>query len=199
LRPSRLQLTVRWTMLLAWVVGVDAAATNWTLAATKRVVLKGLSNGDVSRRDYFGYDGSQVTVGTENMTGKTTIVSNRPPTATGLCYVWWPSVAGGIVTLLVLALAATRKGRRLIAEFPLPRMTTRRLMIVVAVIAIEAVLIINVAKSNRVNWDFRNYRRPSPWPPLLIGLVAPPTVVLLQAFGRSRSIGAEKNSSEHNQ
>jgi hypothetical protein len=140
-----------------------------------------------------------VTVGTANMTGKTTIVSNRPPTATGLCDVWWPSVAGGIITLLVLALAATRNGRRLIAEFPLPRMTTRRLMIVVAVTAFEAVLIINVAKSNRVNWDFLNYRRPSPWPALLICLVAPPTLVLLQAFGRTRSAGAEENSSEHNQ
>jgi hypothetical protein len=199
LRSSRLRLTVRWTILLAWVVGLDAAATNWTLAATKRRPVIMFANGDVHRTNYRGFDGSQVIAYSEHMTGKTTILGKLPPTATGLCYVWWPGVAGGFITLAILGLAATRNGRRLIEEFPLPRMTTRRLMIAVAVIAIEAVLIINVAKSNRVNWDFRNYRRPSPWPPLLIGLVAPPTVVLLQAFGRSRSAGAEKNFSEHSQ
>jgi hypothetical protein len=195
LRPSRLQLTVRWTILLAWVAGLDAAATNWTLAATKRVAHKGLSNGDVSRRNYFGYDGSLVAVVTENMTGKTTILSNRPPTATGLCYVWWPSLAAGVITPVVLALAATRNGRRLIGEFPLPGMTTRRLMIAVAVIAIEAALIINVARNfNRATWDFRNHRRPSPWPPILICLAVPPTLVFLSAFGRTRSTGAEENA-----
>jgi hypothetical protein len=199
LQPSHLQLTVRWTILLAWVVGLDAAATNWTLAATKRLPVIMPSSGGARRTDYRGFDGSRVISLSDHMTGKTTILRKLPPTATGLCYVWWPAVAGGFITLAILGLAATRNGRRLIGEFPLPRMTTRRLMIVVAVIAIEAVLIINVAKSNRVNWDFRNYRRPSPWPPLLIGLVAPPTVVLLQTFGRSRSAGAEKKSSEHSQ
>ena len=191
LRPSRLQLTVRWTILLAWVVGLDAAATHWTLAATKRVVRKGLGNGEGHRRHHFGYDGSQVTVYSEHMTGKSIIEAKRPPTAAGRRYVWWPSVAGVVVTLATLALAATHNGRRLIAEFPLRGMTTRRLMIAVAVIGIEAVLVINVAKSNRVSWDFLNYRRPSPWPPLSWPR-APPTLALLQAFGRTRSTGAEK-------
>lgn len=199
MRPSRPQLTVRWTILLAWVVAIDAAATNWTLAATKRLPVIMPSSGGDRRTDYRGFDGSRVISYSEGMTGKTTILRKLPPTATGLCYVWWPAAAGGFITLAILGLAATRNGRRLIGEFPPPRMTTRRLMIAVAVIAIEAVLIINVAKSNRVNWDFLNYRRPSRWPLLLIGLVAPPTLVLLQAFGRTRSAGAEKNSSEHNQ
>ena len=199
MKPSRLESTVRWMLLIAWVAGSDTAATNWTLAASKRLPVIMPSSGGDRRTDYRGFDGSRVISLTEHMTGKTTILRKLPPTATGLCYVWWPAVAGGFITLAILGLAATRNGRRLVVEFPLPRMTTRRLMIAVAVIAIEAVLIINVAKSNRVNWDFRNYRRPSPWPPLLIGLVAPPTLVLLQAFGRTRSTGAEENSSEHNQ
>jgi hypothetical protein len=199
LRPSRLQLTVRWTILLAWVVGLDAAATNWTLAVTKRVVLQGLSNGDVSRRNHFGYDGSVVAVGTENLTGRVFIVSKRPPTAKGLCYVWWPSVAGGTITLVVLALAATRNGRRLIAKFPLPRMTTRRLMIAVAVIGIEAALIINIAKSLNDPHSFLGIRGKSQWPPIIICLAAPPTLVFISTFGRKRSAGADENTSEHNQ
>jgi hypothetical protein len=174
-------------------VGLDAAATNWTLAATKRVVRNGLANGDVSRRNHFGYDGSVVAVGTENLTGRVFIVSKLPPTAKGLCYVWWPSVAGGTITLVVLALAATRNGRRLVAEFPVPRMTTRRLMIAVAVIGIEAVLIINV--TGKLGGDPRS----SGWPPIVFCLAVPPTLVFLSAFGRTRSTGTEKNLPERTQ
>jgi hypothetical protein len=141
-----------------------------------------------------------VSVVQNTRTGKVTVHWTRPPTAMGRCYDWWPSLAGGIVTLVVLALAATHNGRRLVAEFPLPRMTTRRLMIAVAVIAIEASLIINVARNfGGASWDFRDHRRPSPWPLILICLAAPPTLVLLSAFGRTRSTRAEENFSERNQ
>jgi hypothetical protein len=99
--------------------------------------------------------------------------------------VWWPAIAGGFITLEALALAAARNGRRLIAEFPPPRMTTQRLMIAVAVIAIEAVLIINVARI------FGGNPRSSRWPPILICLAVPPTLVLLPASGRNRSTRAE--------
>jgi hypothetical protein len=200
MKPSRLESTVRWMLLIAWVAGSDTAATNWTLAASKRLPVIVLANGEGRRTSYRGYDGSQVFVYRESMTGKKTIEAGRPPTVTGLCYVWWPSVAGGIITLLALALAATRNGRRLIGERPLLRMTTRRLMIAVAVVGIEAALIINVATNlGRVPWDFRKRARPSPWPPILICLAAPPTLVFLSAFGRTPSVADEKNSSEHNQ
>ena len=46
LRPSHLQLTVRWTMLLAWVVGLDAAAIEWTIAARKCVPIGGFGIGE---------------------------------------------------------------------------------------------------------------------------------------------------------
>ena len=108
MRSSRLQLTVRWTILLAWVVGLDAAATNWTLAATKRLPVIMPSSGGDRRTDYRGFDGSRVISYSEGMTGKTTILRKLPPTATGLCYVWWPAAAGGFITLAILGLAATR-------------------------------------------------------------------------------------------
>ena len=176
MRPPHLQLTVRWLIFAAWIAGLDAAAINWTITAWDIDLRVGTRGGSRTARWSFHDrpDGSAVRVVRNDVTGKTATRLVHPPTAVGLCLVWWPSFAGGLLTLLALALAATRNGRRLIVEFPLPRMTTRRLMIAVAVIGIEAVLIINVAKSNRVNWDFHNYRRPSPWPPLLIGLVAPP-------------------------
>jgi hypothetical protein len=122
-----------------------------------------------------------VSVVQDNLTRETTVNLVHPPTATGLCYVWWPAIAGGFMTLETLALAATRNGRRLIAEFPLPRMTTRRLMIAVAVIGLEAVLIINVTE--KLGGDPRS----SIWPPIVFCLAVPPTLVLLPAFGRSRS------------
>ena len=115
----------------------------------------------------------------------------------GLCYVWWPSLAGGLITLLALALAATRNGRRLIAEFPLSRMTTRRWMIAVAVIGIEAGLLLN--EMRYFGFDLGRDLRSSRWPPILICLAALPTLAFLLAFGHTRSTGAEMNSSEHRQ
>ena len=141
MRPSRLQLTVRWTMLLAWVVALDAAAINWTITATKLIKQSDIVGGGYSHRRYRGSDGSVVSVVQNSMTRKTTVHWTDPPTRMGLCYVWWPSLASGLTTMLALALAATRDGRRLIVEFPVPPMTTQRLMIAVAVIGIEAGMI----------------------------------------------------------
>ena len=176
-------------ILAVWTAGLDAVAINWTITARKPALIGRVGGGGYDYSHYRGYDGSEASISRNQKTGKTTVRSDHPPTATGECYVWWPSVAGGIITLVVLALAATRNGRRLVAEFPLPGMTTRRLMIAVAVIGIEAVLIINV--TGKLGGNPRSSR----WPPILFCLAAPPTLVLLAAFGGARSTGAEKNSS----
>jgi hypothetical protein len=186
-RPSHQQWTVRWLIFAAWVVALDAAAIDWTIAARERISNGGVVAGGVGYHSYRGYDGSQWTVENHG-TGKTTVHWTDPPTRTGLCYVWWPSLAGGLTTLLALALAATRTGRRLIVEFPLPPMTTRRWMIAVAVIGIEAGLIIGATRILGVD------PRSSRWPPILIGLAALPTLAFLPAFGRTRSAGGEMKS-----
>jgi hypothetical protein len=68
-------------------------------------------------------------------------------------------------------------------------------MIAVAVIGIEAALIVSVGRSfGRATWYLPVRHHPSPWPPILICLVAPPTLVFLSAFGRPRSARGEKNS-----
>jgi hypothetical protein len=184
-RPTRRQLTARWVILVAWIAGVDAAVIHWTLTATKLIEMGGLGAHGALYQYYRGHDGSGVTTILDHR-GKTTVKRTHPPIATGLCYVWWPAIAGGFIALEALALAATRSGRRLIAEFPLPRMTTRRLMIAVAVIGIEAALIINV--SRKLGGDPRS----SGWPPIVFCLAVPPTLVFLPAFGRDRPSGAEK-------
>jgi hypothetical protein len=186
-RPSHLQWTVRWLIFAAWVVGLDAAAINWTIMARKPISEGGVVGGGADYRFYRGYDGSRWTVCRDHA-GKTTVHWIQPPTEMGRCYVWWPSLAGGILTLVALALAATRDGRRLIVEFPLPRLTTRRWMIAVAVIGIEAGLIIGAMRYFGVD------PRSSRWPPILIYLAGLPTLALLPACGRTRSAGVEMNS-----
>ena len=187
-RPSHVQLSVRWLVLTAWVAGLDAAAINWTIAARKFIPMGGIGSGEGVSIGYRGHDGSQGYVFQSYVTGKTTVHRTHPPTRMGLCYVWWAAVAGGLLTLVALALAATRNGRRLIVEFPLRRMTTQRWMIAVAVIGIEAGLIIGAMRCSGVD------PRSSRWPPILIYIAAFPTLVLLRAFGRPRSAGAEMNS-----
>jgi hypothetical protein len=173
-QPSHLQLTVRWLILAAWIVGLDAAAINWAITAREGIPVPGGGPRAAYWRSYQGYDGSVVVVVRNHLTGKTVATRLvKPPTAAGLCYVWWPSFAGGLLTLLALALAATRNGRRLIVEFPLPRMTTRRWMIAVAVIGVETGLIIGAMRYFGVD------PRSSRWPPILIYLGSLHTLVFL--------------------
>jgi hypothetical protein len=199
-RPSHLRMTVRWLIFAAWVVGLDAVAINWTIMAWERI--PGGPGGLVAGpggisftgwwSTYSGYDGSVVIVVRKLATGKPTAVHLvRPPTAMGLCYVWWPAFAGGLTTLLALALAATRNGRRLIGEFLLHRPTSRRWMIAVAVISIEAVLFLDEMRYFGV--ELRDLRA-SRWPPILIYLAALPGLAFLLAFGRTRNARAEMNS-----
>jgi hypothetical protein len=186
-----LQLTVRWLVFAVCVLVLDAAVINWTLTATKLIKQSDIVGGGYWHRGYRGSDGSVVIVVQNSMTRKTTVDWVHPPTAMGLCYVWWPAIASGFITLEALALAAARNGRRLFAEFPPPRMTTQRLMIAVAVIGIEAGLIINV--TGKLGGDPRS----SGWPPIAFCLAVPPTLVFLSAFGGTRSSGAEKTSLGH--
>jgi hypothetical protein len=189
-RPSHLQLTIRWLILAAWIAGIDAAAINWTIMAWEIDLRAGTGGG--SRTAYWSVhdrpDGSAVRVVRNFVTGSTTTTMIHPPTAVGMCLTWSPAFTGGLLTLLAVALAATRSGRRLIVEFPLPRMTTRRWMVAVAVIGVEAWLIIG-AMSYLVF-----HPRSLLWPPILIYLAVLHTLTFLPAFGRNRSAGAEENS-----
>jgi hypothetical protein len=188
-----LELTARWLVLVAWVAGLDASAVNWTITARKAIVIGRVGAGGYDHSHYRGYDASEVTVSCNQLTGETTVRWTRPPTTTGRCYVWWPALAGGMITLVAIALAATRNGRRLVVEFPLPRMTTRRLMIAVAVIGIEAALITSVA--GKLGGDPRS----SPWPQIVFCLAVPPTLVFLPAFGSRLAPRPEKSPLERKQ
>jgi hypothetical protein len=195
LQPSHLQLTVRLLILAAWIAGIDAAAINWTIMA-REIDLRAVTGGGSLTAHWSVHhrpDGSVVRVVRNFVTGSSTTMIH-PPTAVGMCITWSPAFTGGLLTLLAVALAATRSGRRLIVEFPLPRMTTRQLMIAVAVIGIEAALIINIAERLNNPSSFLGIRGKSQWPPIIICLAVPPTLVLLAAFGRTRSAGAERNS-----
>jgi hypothetical protein len=188
-QPSHLQLTVGWLILAAWIAGLDASAINW--AITSREGIPGPGGGPCAAfsKSYQGYDGSVVVVVRNDLTGKNVATHLvKPPTAAGLCYVWWPSFAGGLLTPTALALVATRNGRRFIVEFPLPRMTTRRWTIAVAVICVEAGLIIGAVSYFVVG------PRSSLWPPILIFLAGLHTVTFVPACARTRSAGAEMNS-----
>jgi hypothetical protein len=181
------QLTVRLLILAAWVGGLDAAAINWTIMAREVETDPGTGGGPRTAHwaGYHRFDGSEVLVVRNHVTGSSTTRLVHPPTAVGLCLTWSPAFAGGLLTLLAVALAATRSGRRLIVEFPLPRMTTRRWMVALAVIGLE-VWLINVAMSYLVR-----HPRSSLWPPILIYLASLHTLTFLPACGRTRSTGAE--------
>ena len=53
-RSTHLQLTVQWLILAAWVVGIDAAATNWTIRARKPIVTRLIT---VNGADYYLHEG----------------------------------------------------------------------------------------------------------------------------------------------
>jgi hypothetical protein len=185
-RLPHLQLTIRWLILAAWIAGLDAAAINWTIMATELDTDPGTGGAHWHVR--HRPDGSVMRVVRNRLTGKTATYLLDPPTAVGLCCVWSPAVACGLLTLVALGLAATRSGRRLIVGFPLPRMTTRRWMVALAVIGIE-VWLINGAMSYLVR-----HPRSSLWPPILIYLASLHTLTFPPRFDRTRSAGAAGNS-----
>jgi hypothetical protein len=189
-RPSHLQLAVRWLVFAAWVVGLDAAAINWTIMATEPDTDPGTGGGPLTAHwaGYHRFDGSEVLVVRNHVTGSTTTRLVHPPTVVGICLTWSPAFAGGLLTLLAVALAATRSGRRLVVEFPVPRMTTRRWMVALAVIGVEAWLIKGAVRYLLFQ------PRPSLWPPILIYLASLHTLTFLPACGRTRSTGAEMDS-----
>jgi hypothetical protein len=111
------------------------------------------------------YDGSQLLIVRNLLTGVTiSTVTRRPATWDGLCRVWWPAAASGVLTLLAIATALTRPGRSAVAAIRIPRMTTRRWLIVVAVLGTEGGLIVNTLRSSGV--DPMHAR----WTPILIRL-----------------------------
>jgi hypothetical protein len=189
-RPHHFELTVRLLILVAWTAGLDAVAINWTITAWDIDMRVGTRGGSHTARWSFHDrpDGSAVRVVRNFVTGSTTTTMIRPPTAVGMFLTWSPAFTGGLLTLLAVTLAATRNGRRLIVEFPLPWMTTRRWMAALAVIGLE-VWLINGAMSYLVR-----HPRSSLWPPILIYLAALHTLTFLPDCGRTRSTRAEMDS-----
>lgn len=139
MRTSGVRPIVRWLMIASAIIAIDLAATLWTVVAkTVSPFAVGSGPSRAYRIYYPLIDDSCVVITRDSMTGKTlgrTVI--RPATAAGLCRVWWPAVVTGLLTLTGLALASTLGGRRFVAEFPMPRITTRRLMIAVAVMGAD--------------------------------------------------------------
>lgn len=177
MRPCRLETTGRWLIVAASIIGVDAAAVHWVVTA-KSGITGGIGGGPLTAHwtYYDRYDGSMVVIVRNNVTRRTTgptVV--RPPTTAGLCRVWWPAVAAGLLTLLALAIASARRGRRFIAAFPLPQMSTRRWMMTVAVIGTEVGLVITTLRYSDI--DPLRTR----WTPILSSLVGLHAVAFLPA------------------
>jgi hypothetical protein len=167
MQPSQLQATGRWLIFTAMVAGMNAAALYWVVTA-RSTWIDGIGSGPRQAycTYYTMYDGSVMYVVRNHVTGavKGPIVV-KPATPAGLCRVWWPAVAGGLLNLLAFSIVLSRRGRRLIAEFPLPRMTTRRWMIVVAVIGTECGLVISMLRNRGID------PLSTPWTPIFVYLV----------------------------
>lgn len=151
--PSRERYLARWAMITASILAIDGAVTLWIVVA--RSVLAGDGGvGGGSNTSYCThyrmYDDSSVLIVQDFTTGKSTRILTSPATAVGLRRVWWPAVPAGILTLSGLALASTHRGRRYVAGFPTPRMTTGGLMIAVAVLGTEGGLAIRTLESSGI-------------------------------------------------
>ena len=165
MRPSRVRVTAGWLGFSALIVGMDLAAVNAVVKA-RSFMSAGVGGGPSTRHTSYHekYDGSAIQIVRNSPAGTTTVTVMRPATTAGLCRVWWPAVVAALLTLLAVALARTDAGRRFIAESPLPHMTTRRWMIVTAVLGIEGGLVISRLKDTGVD------PRHAQWTPILIGL-----------------------------
>jgi hypothetical protein len=147
MRLPRLSRMIRWSVFASSLAGVDFAAIHWVITA-RTDTIGGIGGG--GWKHYDMYDGSGVNVVVLNSSRGKMIsrTVTRPAPFLGLCKVWWPAVAGVFLTPLVLAVARTRTGRWVIAEMPLPCMTTRRWMITVAVLGIEGGLVISTLRTS---------------------------------------------------
>jgi hypothetical protein len=193
---TRLGFAVRWMMFAAAIIGTDLAAVNRVVKA-RSYLAAGAGSGPMTalRSHHTKYDGSEVLVVRNHLTGVTITTVTRPATGLGLCRVWWPAVAGGFLTLLALVTALTRTGRWLIAAIPIPRMTTRRWLIAVAVLGTEGGLIIGTLRSSGVD---PLYVR---WTPILVYLAVlhalafmPVGVALLYRHVRDRQFQNDPES-----
>jgi hypothetical protein len=157
MQKSQAQSIVRWWVIAASILATDVAATLWVVAA-RSVGFPYIGSGSFTKHiiHYNIIDGSRIVIVRNNETGTTigrTVI--RPATTAGLCRVWWPVFAAGPLTLMGFALALTRGGRRWVAEFSLPRMTTKGLMIAAAILVAD------------LGWVFRTLG--SSWRGLFIG------------------------------
>ena len=127
-RPSRLQLTVRWLMhlqlTLRWlivavsVLVLDAAAVNWTFEVRKPIDVRWSFSDGVSQKYCSVNDGSLVCAMNGPRIGENTVRWIHLPTAKGLCYVWWPSVGCGALTLAARRVGGDTQGAS--ARFRIP-------------------------------------------------------------------------------
>jgi hypothetical protein len=188
---SRLRLTVRWLrwlMFAASIIGMDVAALCRVVTA-RSSVFAGVGGGPLwAHTTYYAmYDGSHRRVVHNWVTGSKTTTVERPATPEGLCRVWWPAVAAGLLTLLAIRIALSPSGQWFIAEMPLPRMTTRRWMISVAALGTEGGLVISTLRNSGVD------PLHAPWIQIFISLVVlhalaflPLGVALLYQYLRNR-------------
>jgi hypothetical protein len=136
-------------MIAASILAIDGAVTLWIVGA--RSVLAADGGVSMHNCEYWSmYDGSSLRICHDPATGKLTRTVTSPPTAAGLRRVWWPAVLAGLLTLLGLVLVSTHRGRRYVAEFPSPRMTTAGLMIAVAILGTEAGLALRTMESSGI-------------------------------------------------
>ena len=147
LRMNRLPSRMRWFVFAAAVVAMDVRAVIET--AETRFHFMALPNnyrGGVTTCYYFDFDVSYVESRRTSVAeiARSTV---RPMTLAGLWIVWSPVVAGLVLTLLSIVVARSRTGRWLIADaWPTP-MTTRGLMILVALVGIEIGLVVSTIRS----------------------------------------------------
>ncbi len=155
MRTSRVRSFERWRMIAASIIAIDVAAILWVVVA-RSVGFDPIGGGPL---DGYGWyfrmsDGSFNVISYDYSTNKTigrTVIFPAPPG--GSYRVWWPAFAAVPLTLLGLALASTRGGRRIFTRLPVPQITTLRLMTAVAILGAD------------LGWVLRTME--SPWACLL--------------------------------